>query len=242
MKTKLLLLLLVVAFAISSRQVKADRMESDSYVIQFGNFNMSAGEETSSSYNMTHTMGQIAPGPFDTGGTNYYVYSGFQYIYQIHYFGFSISNLDVDLGLLTASIHNTASTDLTVNARGAGGYNIYAYELKPLTHDTSPSTTIPDTNCDSGCTISSASVWTTQSNPGFGFNMSGTNVSSDFTDSTYFRPFADDSDGDAMQVIMTSSDIAKDDLATVNLKAGVSGNQAAGQYQTGLVFVAVPGY
>ncbi len=247
MKKNLLFILGVTTFLLTTLTVvhtaQADRMESDSYVIQFGNFNTSSGEETGSTYNVTHTMGQIAPGPFDQhGSANYYVYSGFQYIYQIHYFGFSISDVDINLGLLTPGIHNTATTSLTVNTRGTGGYDVYAYELWPLRNEADSSKTIVDTSCDVSCTISSAGVWTDQDNAGFGFNMSGDNIASDFTDSTYFRPFADDSDGDSMQQIMTSNDVTKSDNATVTFKAGITGDEAGGNYHTGIVFIAVPEY
>jgi hypothetical protein len=221
----------------------AERLESDSYVIQFGNFNMTSGEKSSSSYNVTDTVGQTGAGPFGSyGSSSYFVGSGFQYIYQIDTFGFRLSSVAIDLGTLTPNVHSTASHNIGITTRGAGGYTVYAYELHPLRHSNG-TTTIADTTCNAGtCTQTTAGVWTTQTIPGFGFNMSGNDVAADFTNSTYFRQFADRSSAETMQAIMSSSNIAANRVATVTYKAGVSGNQAAGNYQTGVVFVAVPGY
>ena len=121
---------LIYAFA-----TQADRLESNSYVIQFGNFNMTAGEKESSSYKVTDTVGQTAAGPYTSA--SYFVGSGFQYIYQIPNFRFTISDVDINLGILTSGAHNTDSHTVAITTRGAGGYTVYAYELKPLTHSNS---------------------------------------------------------------------------------------------------------
>lgn len=223
--------------------VKAERLESDSYVIQFGNFNVTSGEKASSSYNVTDTVGQVGSGPYGQyGSSDYFVGGGFQYIYQIDDFSFSISQTAIDLGVLTPNIHNTASHNLTITTRGAGGYTVYAYELHPLRHS-SGSYTIPDTTCNAGtCNQVTAGVWTTTSIPGFGYNMTGQDINPDFVDSTYYKQFADNSLVEAMQPVMLSTNIGTNRTSTVTYKAGVSGSQAAGNYQTGIVYVAVPGY
>jgi hypothetical protein len=230
-------------FAWATTPALAERLESDSYVIQFGNFNMTAGEKSSTNYNVTDTVGQTGAGPFGSyGGSSYFVGSGFQYIYQIDDFSFQISQVAVDLGTLTPNTHNTASHNLTITTRGAGGYNVYAYELHPLRHSNG-SATIPDTTCNAGtCTQTTAGVWTTLTVTGFGYNMSGHDVPAAFVDSTYYKQFADNSLAEAMQVVMSSSNIASNRTATVTYKAGVSGIQAAGNYQTGVAYIAVPGY
>src|SRR5687768_2947085 len=99
--------------------LKADELRSDSFVIQFGNFNVTSGEKSSASYSVTDTVGQTADGPFGQyGSSGYFVGSGFQYIYQIDEFAFTISQTAIDLGVLTPGIHNTASHTLTINTRG----------------------------------------------------------------------------------------------------------------------------
>lgn len=222
---------------------QADTLNSDSYIIQFGNFNMTAGEKSSASYNLTDTVGQTAAGPFGTyGSTNYFIGSGFQYIYQIGTFSFAVSDLSMDLGTLTPNTHKTDNHTLTISTRGGGGYTVYAFEEKPLTL-LSGSATIADVTCDtSACDETVADIWTNTSVTGFGFNMTGTSIPADFVDSTYFRQFANRSGAETMQVVMSSSNIADSEQSTVTYKAGASGQQDAGTYQTAVVFVAVPGY
>lgn len=221
----------------------ADRLESDSFVIQFGNFNIGSGESDGSSYGLTYTIGQTAPGPFGAyGSSNYFIGSGFQYIYQIQTFGFSIDNTAIDLGELTVGVHNDASNKLTITSRGAGGYTIYAYEETPLTHSNGTNT-IPDTTCNAGtCTQAIAGVWTNQDIPGFGFNVVGDDKAADFIDNTYFRQFADDAGAEDMQVIMSNVDIVTNSEGTITYKVGIDGTISEGNYQTAVVYVAVPGY
>lgn len=222
---------------------RAERLESDSYVIQFGNFNIGSGGGSTTNYGLTYTIGQTAPGPFGKyGSSSYFVGSGFQYIYQIQTFGFSIDQVAIDLGELTPGVHNSASNKLTITTRGAGGYTIYAYELQPLTHSNGIDT-ILDTTCDGGgCNETIAGVWTNQNVPGFGFNVAGNDAAADFLDNTYFRQFADDSTTEDMQVIMSDTNIAGDEQGTVTHKVGIDGSTAGGNYQTGVAYVAVPGY
>lgn len=221
----------------------AERLESNSYVIQFGNFNVTSGEKSSASYNVTDTVGQSGAGPFgEYGSSGYFVGSGFQYIYQIDTFAFSISDLAVDLGTLTSGVHSTDNNVLTITTRGAGGYTVYAYQQRPLTHSNG-SVTIPDTTCDDGlCDQTNADPWTNQAIAGFGFNANGSTVPADFVNSTYFRQFANALTSEPMQAVMSSASIADSDTATITYKAGVSGTQAAGNYQTSIMYTAVPGY
>lgn len=222
---------------------QADRLESESYIIQFGSFNIGSGETDNSNYGLTYTIGQTAPGPFgEYGVSNYFIGSGFQYIYQINTFGFSIDEVALDLGELTVGQHNTASNKLTITTRGTGGYTIYAYEERPLTHSAG-SEIIPDTTCDGGgCDETISGVWTNQAVAGFGFNVDSTDAAADFLDSTYFRQFADDSGGEDMQVIMSNSNVVNNRDGTVTYKVGINGTMAAGNYQTAVAYVAVPGY
>ena len=219
---------------------QAERLESDSYIIQFGNFNVTSGTKTSSNFSLTDTVGQTADGPFSNG--NYFTGSGFQYLYQIGEFSFSISDLAIDFGELTIGAHSSATNYLTVSAKGAGGYTVYAFEDHPMTHENSTDT-IADTTCDAGdCSQVIAQAWINQNIPGFGFNMTGTDIKTDFTNNTFFRQFADHSLSETMQPIMSSSSAVVNHQATVTYKIGVEASQAAGNYQTDIVFTAVPGY
>lgn len=220
----------------------ADRFDSASYTIQFGNFNITSGEKSSASYTVTDTVGQTGAGPYGGGAGSYFIGGGFQYIYPLRDFEFSLSSLAIDLGTLLPGAHSSQSHTITISTRGASGYKVYAYADHGLRH-TDGVTIIPHTTCDAGsCTTSSAAVWTNQNIAGFGYNMSGQDVPADFVSTSYFRPFADASLAQAMQVVMSSSNLVLDHQSTVTYKAGVVGSQAAGSYNTTVKFVAVPGY
>lgn len=249
--------LIGLGFFIKTSAVLAENPKSDSYIIQFGNFNMGAGkyDDPSNAYNVSYTLGQTAAGPYGTyaeGEDSYYfIGAGFQYIYQIGEFAFSISDINIDLGQLVPGAHNTDTNTITISTRGGGGYSIYAYEQYPLSH-IGGTDYIPNTTCDTGytCTTSAAKPWLTETIPGFGFNANGDNVSTDFTttnpicltNTDCFRPFANAAASQPMQVIMSSTAIADEESATITYKAGVAGDRAAGRYETNIVFVAVPGY
>lgn len=240
------LLFFGMAFAILHAKVFAQEMNSDSYKIQFGNFNMGSGRRDGDTYILSDTMGGLATGPYGQyGSSNYFIGSGFQYVYQIDYFFFSISKLSIELGELFADSFKTDSHTISVTTNGASGYNIYVFENHPLRQiavDLVDAADINDTNCDEGCDESIAGLWVDASNAGFGFNISGDDVADDFINSNYFRQFANNEDGESMQSIMGSNNVAVNRSATINYKAAMPGNQAAGNYQTSIVFVAVPGY
>lgn len=204
-----------------------------------GNFNITSGFKSSASYNLTDTVGQTAAEFFSSSG--YYVKAGFQYIYTLFDFSFSISSLAVNLGTLTPNTFSTGSHTLTVSAPGQG-YSVTAYEVAPLTR-LGGSDVIPDTTCDSGpCTESSATVWTNPGNNGFGYNSSGNDVASDFIDTTYFRPFPDFSLSEPPATVMLSSQAGTNRLATITYKVSPSGSQAGGNYATQIVYIATPVY
>lgn len=227
-------------FAFSLKCVYAVTMNSDSYRIQWGNINMGGGKATKpGSYNLGITMGQIAPGQY--GETGYVVRAGFQYIHSIVPFTFSISDLSIDFGSLTPQSLTTDSNILTVSAGGAGGYQVLAFEDHPLRSEAG--TTIVDTVCDNGnCTKTSAEVWQQTTTYGFGFNINGDDVPSDFVDTTYFRPFADFETYGAGEEIMASSEATRSAQATVTYQVNIEPLQEAGNYANGIVFIAVPRY
>lgn len=227
----------------SLQKALAESMSSDNFLIQFANFNVTSGEKSSTSYNVTDTVGQTGSGPYGQyGSSDYFVGGGFQYIYQINRFSFTLSKVAINLGELTQGVHNTDSHTITINTKGAGGYSVYAYEAHRLRHSNGTSN-IPDTTCNAGtCTHTTAGVWNNQNIAGFGYNMSGNDIPAAFVDSTYFKSFADNEAAEAMQVVMSSANVAESRQSTMTYKAGISASQDSGSYETNIVFVAVPGY
>ncbi len=245
-QTPLLLIIFGAGMLLSTlyaRSVLAELMESASYQIQFGNFNMTSGEKSSASYTVTDTVGQTGAGPYGQyGSSGYFLGAGFQYIYQTFVFEFELSKTSIDLGQLTIGTHNTDSHTLTISTTSNHGYAVYAYEDHPLKL-TGGSATIDDTTCDSGtCLLTTAGIWTNQSIPGFGYNVSGEGVPADFASGSYFRPFADRSLSQPMQIVMSSPIRVTDHTATITYKAGITATDTAGKYATSVGFVAVPSY
>ena len=215
----------------------AQTLISPSYQIRLGNFNMTSGLKSSSSYSLTDTVGQTAAGLFSSSG--YAVLAGFQYIYTLYDFEFYISDLSVDFGSLTPAVFSTNSHNLIVSTPRQG-YTVTTYEIERLR---SGSNYIEDTTCNAGtCTENTAEIWTSTSAFGFGYNMSGNDIPGTFASSNHFRPFPDFSLAESPAIVMSSNIASKNRTATVTYKLNVSGNQAAGDYDTQIVYIATPTY
>lgn len=217
-----------------------ERIESNNFRIQFPNFNSGAGIPTSDNYDLTGTLGQGIAGEYSS--TGYRVKAGFEYIRTIIPFSFSVSDIQKNFGTLSPNSFSSTSSTLTVSAGGAGGYQVTASENTPLSTNGGVDT-IPDTTCNSGtCTETTAAVWNSTSTYGFGYNMSGDDVPAGFSDSTYFKQFADRSNSEAPQIVMSSVEAGDERVATITYKVNVSNTQAAGVYRNIIQFTAVPAY
>jgi len=218
--------------------VSAVDMDSASYSIKLGNLNMGSNRGTSSSYTLTNTMGQLAAQRFSSAG--YVVKAGFQYIYPFTPFRFTISKRLIDFGSLTPNAFASDSTTLTITNNTANGYQVTAITETPFS--TILASTIARTNCDSGCTISSAATWTTATNNGWGYSMSGTDIPADFTPGTKYRPFAIRTLKESPASVMTGISVGSNKQAVMVITTSVSGLQPAGRYMTVINFVATPKY
>jgi hypothetical protein len=128
-----------------------------------------------------------------------------------------------------------------VASGGAGGYTVKASENHPLQLPSSI-INIPNTNCDTSCTNSSAAVWSLTSKYGFGFNMTGNDIPADFVNSTYFRPFANKALSEAPQTIMSSIFVGTGRISTVTYKVNIPGTQSGGTYNNIITYTAIPAY
>ena len=215
-------------------------IKSPNYVIQMPNLNSGAGIPISNNYNLSTTIGQTAQGLATSSG--YLVKSGFQYIYSIIPFSFTISKVSINLGhLIPQTPVTTESETLTVSSGGAGGYQVKASENHPL-KVSSTSSTIPDTTCDAGCSEAAAGVWNSNSKYGFGFNMYGDDIPGDFSGPTLYRQFADRSISESPQIIMLSIYAGRGRQSTITYKVNISGAQPAGIYNNTIMYTAIPSY
>lgn len=231
------LLFLILDFGFP-RTVRGETMNSNNYTIRTGNFNITSGLKSSGSYSLTDTVGQTVANYFSS--TGYHARAGFQYLYTLYNFSFSISDLAINL-TLTPNFFSTDSHNLIVTAPGQGySVSVYATDQLKLSGGVD---TIPDTTCDSGpCTETSAELWTNASNNGFGYNLTGNDVSADFVSSSYFRPFPNFSLGENPATIMSSIEAGKNRTATVTYQLSPSGSQASGTYSTNIIYIATPTY
>lgn len=230
-------------------KILAQHFESSSYVIDWGNFNMTAGNKSSTNYKLSDTVGQIAPGLYSNSGLK--VKSGFQYIYDsLTNFTFTIDNLNLAYGSLVPGIGSTVSNNITITTPSGAGYQIMAAENHPL--QLNSLIKIPDTACDgNACSISSSALWTDAATYGFGFNAIGINnsgvatnigTSAYFPNNNYYRPFANLAATDSPQTIMSESSAVKAHSARITYKVNISASQSAGDYENGVTFIAVPTY
>lgn len=242
MKYFLAVLFTTLLILLAASVVKAQTMSNGFYIIRMGNLNMSSGHPTGSGYALGFTAGQTANGFYSLTGVNYRVRGGFQYIMSIIPFSFKITGLNIDFGPVFATNAVTRTSTLTVSNGSAGGYIVTASENHPLRLN-AKGIDIPDTTCDSGtCTTTTARAWTLPGTFGFGYNctnVSGTDCSTDFVNSTYFRPFAA---SPSAVTVMSSSNVGRNRQATITYKLNVSAVQAAGLYTNVINFIATPTY
>lgn len=248
MKTALFIILasFTFIFAVGQKlitidQVLAFTMSNSNWIIDFANLNMTSGKPTGTNYKVSNTVGQIAPGLYT--GTNYTVRAGFQYVYSIIPFRFSISNLEIDFGTLTPTNPVTRTSTLTVSIGSANGYTVTAFENHALLIPGNGQM-IPDTTCDSGtCSETTSSAWTSTLAYGFGYrcdNVSGTDCASGFSSGNNYKQFANNSLNELSQPVMVGTNVGRNKQATITYKVNISGTQPPGSYTNQIVYMAVP--
>lgn len=248
---------LLSLFLIPYSEVIAINMDSNKFKIQFGNVNVGAKSADSDLYKLSTTVGQTAAGKFSSQG--YIIKAGFQYIHSIIPFTFSVSNTQINLGLLNPNNPATATTDLTVSFGSAGSYQVTAIEETPL--KTLIGVTIPDTSCNGGanvCDESVANLWNSNGSYGFGYQATGQDIPQTYTTcqgingNNCYRRFPDRNSGEIPVVVMSSNNVTEvidpnpavrnKHLSTITFKANISNLQGAGSYQNTINFIATPGY
>lgn len=232
------LLLSTFYFLISTGASRAQTMSNTNYIIRMGNLNSISGKPTGSNYQLSFTSGETGSNLFT--GTNYTVRAGFQYIYSLVSFRFSISNTLIDFGVITPGTPVLRANLLTVSNGSANGYQVTSSQNHNLRVNTSGQE-IPPTTCDAGsCTPTTAAAWTSSLVYGFGYrcdNVSGSDCDSQFSDTTFFRPFVS---SPSAVTVMSSANVGKNRKVNVNYKVNIAQTQAAGLYTNILNYIATP--
>lgn len=262
------LLILSTNYQLPTTLVHAENMNSDRYRIQFGTVGIGGNkmsDAVDNTYSLTTTLGQAAAGQFQSNG--YIMKAGFQYVYSTIPFTFSVSQINANLGTLLPNTPSTTSLNLSVSFGGANQYIVTAREDSPL-KTFAGTVYIPNTQCNGGastCTTTLAKPWTSASAYGFGYGMTGEDIPADFTDATYYRPFADLTVPQDPATVMQGNNVTEDITPTPNpsltpaplltgvprnithqstltFKVNISPLQSAGSYSTVIRFVATPSF
>jgi len=250
MKSKLLKLTLVLftlpLFFIPALAI-AQHFESSSYIIDWGNFNITSGRKSSASYNLTDTVGQNAPGQYDG---SVIIKSGFQYIHDtFSQFSFSIDDLTIDFGTLIPQIPASDTNTLTITSPSGQGYQILTHQNHSLKNEIGQ--TIPDVTGDNGtATESQQDTWTQVDTYGFGLtaiglegtNPTGIGTSQYFPTTDDYRQFANYELFETQQIIASESNSVSDRSIQVTYKANIDSFQSTGNYQAAITFTAIPNY
>lgn len=229
-------------FFFVSVKASALTMKNDNFILQWGELNMGGGVVRGPKYNVGISLGQIAPGLY--AGTNYKVRSGFQYVYtKKGGFTFSISNTNIDFGILSPTNPVSRTNILSVLNTSANGYVVTALANHPL-RDSVSGVLIPDTSCDDGtCTSLTTSLWASTLTYGFGYrcdNLKGTDCASGFTNASNYKQFADQSAKENPAAIMIGNNGNSNKQATITYRVNISGSQPAGIYANTITYIATP--
>ena len=148
---------------------------------------------------------------------------------------FTISPTSVSLNLTSPTFTTTATNTLTVTARAEFGYTLTAYETGVLTHTAYPSKTIDDWTGIHPTGSAWSSTCIAASECGFGYNTSDADIGM----STNYSAFAGllDAPGDA---VASSSGPVTGEATTITYRSSVSAIQAAGPYQTTIIYIVTP--
>lgn len=147
----------------------------------------------------------------------------------------------VDFGSLNLSAFNNLAQFLQCTTNATNGYIIQAFESGQLAM-IGGSTTIPDTTCPSNsCTTSSAALWSTNTDSGFGYALQVGTTSAGAvlgitTDSAY-KPFGVGY-ANTQTVMSRTNTPAGTDSAYICYRITVSNYQPAGTYQNEINFIA----
>lgn len=158
-------------------------------------------------------------------------------------FSFSISQLGIDFGALSATNPVVRTSDIVFSTPFYGA-QVVAYENHPLM-DTQKAI-IPDTTCDTGtCSQSIPANWENNLTYGFGFQCESTDSEAcgkDFSASNSFKQFADLSAKESLRTIALNQRDNRMTSAKITYKVNISGTQPVGGYSNIVTYIAIPNF
>lgn len=148
----------------------------------------------------------------------------------------------VNFGSLSLGQFNDLAQRFTCSTNAVSGYVVQVFETAPLTITSAGSTsTIPDTTCDSGCTIDAAGAWnTSMSESKFGYSLdavSGSPVAFTHDDIFNAKPFGVGY-SNARAIMSRTTTPTTEDRGYICYRITASNFQEAGTYQNQINFIA----
>ena len=211
-------------------------MSNSNYIIKMDNLNAPADQLTDQ---LSKSQNKNV-----YSGTNFRVIAGFPYIRSASPFAITLSQNTLDFGTLYPTTPVSRAMDLSISQGSAHGYSIIASQDHPLKSNSQD--IIADTTCDNGaCSESEPALWTNTLTFGFGFrcdNLTGTDCSTDFNQTNFYKQFADDSRNESAQTIISSSSIGLKNKSRITYKVNISGAQKTASYYNTITYIAIPNF
>ena len=148
----------------------------------------------------------------------------------------------VPFGKVLSGVFN-ASQLLTVSTNGSSGYTVAVQEDHPLSTSTTNQVTIPDSSCpDNKCSNAEGIImpgdWMKTVDSGFGFSLSGNDVTFSYNDNG--RKFNASPFSNTLANIMRHDGPIGEASANICYQLAISPYQQSGIYSNNLTFVATP--
>lgn len=221
--------LVILIFLLIGSSTSAYVMSSTNYRIQKDSINIGGVSQSSSSYSLEETVGEMATD--ESTSTNYKLRAGYWAEFP-DVLIFTLTNNTINLGTLATSAASTATTNFTVATSASDGYTV-SVAGNTLTNDsndidaiTTPATSFPGTE-QFGINLVANTSPAVGSNPsgGLGQAAPGYNTPNNFK-------FV------SGETVASSSSFSSTTTFTISYLVNISTSTAAGSYSTDLTLTA----
>ena len=218
---------------------KASTMSDDNYIIDL-NPEVTASPQT----HLQDVKGTSDVRQGVINGDGFTVEQGFDYIFGLNDFVFSLSPLIIDYGPFSPTNPVTRLQNLSVNVGSAFSYSVSVVEDHELILQNGNTISIPSTTCDDGlCSKEFASGWSNPLTFGFGYSCKAlTGNDCVIKKSGGFMEFPNQIDSDNVENIMDGTGSDKIKKSEIIYKVNTATTQSKGLYSNTITYIAVPGY
>jgi hypothetical protein len=235
-----------------SPSASAQTMSNDNYILQLRDLDTTTAKPTGNE-SVIGVNDQQASKPIP----GYIIQAGFLNHKSKSPFAFSLSETLIYFGPLSPTNPIARTSKLSISSASANGYSVIAFEdrelsaaaksdLAAVASDATSGAIIPDTSCDNGlCSETISAPWTNPLTYGFGYrcdNIAGSDCLADFSDSTLYKQFANNSKNEMPETILSGTNERQENISQITYKVNISGAQPKGSYQNVITYIAVPNF